>query len=415
MQLAKSDWNPTLLEDVGLVADRVPELGDMLNDFLDPFRDCYIRSDQRQNGEVFVKGLLSDLDRKSFEPIAMHYETSVRGMQLFMQNAPFDDVKMAQIYRNRLSSRVNDPEGMLNVDSTEFVKKGNHSVGVSRQHCGRLGKTENCQSGVFIGYASEKGYGLVNYRLFMPEKWFTEKYEPLRKKCCVPDDVTFKTKPEIAAEMLNEIAGSGMYQAKWIGCDGLFGTSKTFLDSLPKEYYYFADIHSPALVWMEMPEVAIPKHNGQGRPPTKPKASFPPVPVSQIATDDSISWERVILGEGSQGPIIADVKVLRVIERRNKLPGNEVWLYIRRFRDGRLKFSLSNAPADIPKTELHRAATLRWPIEQCFEECKSYLGMGHCEARSWNAWYRYILFVMMAHLFILEVRQHFKKKQESQS
>ncbi len=81
-------------------------------------------------------------------------------------------------------------------------------------------------------------------------------------------------------------------------------------------------------------------------------------------------------------------------------------------RDGKLKFSLSNAPVDIPKAQLHRAATLRWPIEQCFQECKSYLGMGHCEARSWKAWHRYILFLLIAHLFILEVRQHFKKTGE---
>ena len=409
MQLAKSDWNPKLLDEVGLGVDQVSELGNMLNDYLAPFQDCYLRSDQRQNGEVFVKGLLSDLDRKSMEPIALRYEQSVRGMQLFLQDAPFDDVKMAQIYKETLSSRVNDPEGMLSVDSTEFVKKGKHSVGVSRQHCGRLGKTENCQSGVFLGYAGEKGYGLVSYRLFMPEKWFTKEYEPLRQKCRVPDDVTFKTKPEMAAEMINEVIYSGLYQAKWIGCDSLFGASKTFLDSLPKECYYFADIHAPTLVWREMPEVALPEFSGQGRRPTKLKPSFTPVLVSQIATDDSIPWERVILAEGSQGPIFADVKVLRVIECRDNLPGNEVWLYIRRFTDGKLKFSLSNAPANIPKAELHRAATLRWPIEQCFQECKSYLGMGHCEARSWNAWYRYILFVLITHLFILEVRQRFKK------
>jgi len=121
----------------------------------------------------------------------------------------------------------------------------------------------------------------------------------------------------------------------------------------------------------------------------------------------------VILAEGAKGPIFADVKVLRVIERRDDLPGNDVWLYIRRYRDGKLKFSLSNAPADIPKEELHRAATLRWPIEQCFEETKSYLGMDHCEARSWTAWRRHVMFVLIAHLFILEVRQHFKKKRRT--
>jgi len=409
MQLAKADWYPELLNEVGLDADQVPELGGMLNGFLDPFRECYQRSDQQRNGEIFIKGVLSDLDRKSIEPIALRYEAGVRGMQLFMENSPFDDVRMTQIYKSRLSSRVNDPEGMLNVDSTEFVKKGKHSVGVARQHCGRLGKTENCQSVVFVGYASDRGYGLVSNQLFMPEKWFSKEYESLRKKCCVPDNVTFKTKPEMAGEMLKEAFNSGLFKAKWIGCDSLFGASKTFLDGLPQECWYFADIHSPTLVWRDRPEVALPEYRGRGQRPTKLKASFPPVPVSQIATDDSIPWERVILAEGAQGPIVADVKVLRVIECRDNLPGRDVWLYIRRFRDGKLKFSLSNAPADIPKEELHRAATLRWPIEQCFEETKDYLGMDHCEARSWNALYRHIMFVLIAHLFILEVRQHFKK------
>ena len=411
MQLAIPDWNPTLLDDAGLSADQVGELGHLLDDFLDPFRDCYVRSDQRDDGEALVKGLLSNLDRKSIEPIALHYQKHPRVMQEFMQEARFNHAGMLKIYENELSKRVNDPDGMLSCDSSELVKKGNHSVGVARQHCGRLGKTENCQSGVFIGYASDKGYGLVSYNLFMPEKWFTDEYEPLRKKCHVPEHVTFKTKPEMAAEMLNAAFRSGMFPAKWIGCDSLFGASKTFLDSLPKGYYYFADIHSPTLVWRERPEVALPKHKGlDGRPTTRLKTSFPPVPASQIATDDSIPWERVVLAEGSQGPIVADVKVLRVIESRDNLPGNEVWLYIRRFMDGKLKFSLSNAPADIPKVELHRAATLRWPIEQCFEECKSFLGLGHCEARSWNAWHLYIMFILIAHLFILEVRQRFKKK-----
>ena len=279
MQLAIPDWNPTLLDDVGLGADQAPELGRMLNDFLDPFRDCYVRSDQRQDGEVFVKGLLSNLDRKSIEPIALRYEKNPRVMQEFMHDACFDDTRMVEIYKNELSSRVNDPDGMLSVDSTELVKKGKHSVGVARQHCGRLGKTENCQSGVFIGYASEKGYGLVSSELFMPEKWFSDEYQILREQCHVPEHVTFRTKPEMAAEMLNAAFRSGMFQAKWIGCDSLFGASKTFLDSLPKECWYFADIHSPTLVWREMPEVAVP----EGKQATKLKASFPPVQVSQIA------------------------------------------------------------------------------------------------------------------------------------
>ena len=152
----------------------------------------------------------------------------------------------------------------LSRDSTEFVKKGKYSVAVARQHCGRLGKTDNCQSAVFIGYASKLGYGLVNYELFMPEKWFTDEYAPLRKKCCVPDDVTFKTKPQMAGEILKDAINSGLFKAKWIGCDSLFGASKTFLDGLPEECWYFADIHSPTLVWKDRPEAPVPEYSRRG-------------------------------------------------------------------------------------------------------------------------------------------------------
>jgi SRSO17 transposase len=298
---------------------------------------------------------------------------------------------------------------MLSCDSTEFVKKGKHSVGVARQYCGRLGKTENCQSGVFIGYAGDRGYGLVDYELYMPEKWFTGEYRDLRYDCWAPDDVTYKTKTELASEMLESAFSSGLFPARWIGCNSFFGNNKPFLDSLPDGCCYFADIHCTTVVFTSMPEVALPEYGGRGKRPTRLKTSFPPVPVSRIATDDSIPWEKVILGEGSKGPIIADIKALRVIERRDDLPGDEVWLYIRRLTDGELKFSLSNAPADIERAELDRAAIMRWPIEQCFEEGKSYLGLDHCEARSWTAWHRHIMFVLIAHLFILEVRQRFKK------
>ena len=409
MQLAIPDWSPDLLAEAGLTANEIAGLGEMLNEYLDPFRDCYQRRDQRQNGEIFVKGLLSALDRKSVEPIALRYGSSVRGMQIFIKETLFNDQEMLQIYKKQLSLRVDDPDGMLNLDSTDFPKKGKYSVAVSRQYCGALGKTENCQSGVFIGYASTRGYGLVDRRLFVPEKWFGEDCKPLRERCGIPEDLTFKTKVELASELLKRVDASGLFQAKWIGCDSFFGTSKDFLDSIPEGRYYFADVHANVSVWRERPQVFMPEPKPTGRPRSKPKCSYPPSAVSELAADDSIPWERVILGEGSKGPIITDVKVLRVVECRDKLPGRDVWLYIRRYEDGRIKFSLSNAPADIPKKELHRAATLRWPIEQCFEECKSYLGMGHCESRSWNAWHQHMLFVMIAHLFVLEVRQRFKK------
>ncbi|HZK26068.1 MAG TPA: IS701 family transposase [Thermoclostridium sp.] len=410
------DWNPTILDDAGVTTEEVMQLGEMLEDYLSSYSECYGHIGQRRNCEGFIKGVLSDVRRKSIEPIALEYfgEKGVRPMQIFFKDSPMDDEKMLKIYQERLASMIADPNGMINTDGSDFPKKGKKSVGVQRQYCGSHGKTENCQAGVFVGYSSGKGYGLVDLSLFLPEKWCSDEYKDLRKECKVPEDIEFKSKIEIALELIGDAFDSGKFPAKWIGCDSFFGRSKEFLDSLPEDIYYFASIPENLLVFIEMPDVGIPQNKGWGRKCTKERALTDPVKVSSIAADTSIPWRRVILGEGSKGPIVADVKVLRVIDvedtgGKTYLPSIEQWLYIRRYEDGTIKCSFSNAPEDIPLEELHKAATMRWPIEQCFKECKNYLGMGGYEARSWPAWHRHMLLVMVAHLFIIELRFNFKK------
>lgn len=421
MMLHTPDWSPDILEQAGITTDEVLRLGSLLDDYLASFQECYSRSDQRDHGETFVKGLLSNLERKSIEPIALEYTgpKGVRPMQIFFKDSPIKDDLMLQLYQRRLASAISGPNGMINTDGSDFVKKGKDSVGVSRQYCGVLGKVENCQAGVFVGYSSDRGYGLIDRRLYMPKAWFGPDYAELCEECKVPRDLQFKTKVELALEMINQTIASGLFPARWIGCDSFFGRNKEFLASLPKEYYYFADIPENIMIWPKQPDVSVAKYSGRGRKPIKLQASTKPVPVSQIAKDENIPWQRVFLGEGAKGAIIADVKCLRIVEAIKDEPSNqylpyqEVWLYIRKYADGKIKYAFSNAPADIKHEELDQAATKRWPIEQCFEECKSYLGMGHYETRSWTAWHRHMLFVFIAHLFTIELRLMFKKNSNS--
>ncbi len=418
MMLHTPDWSPDILKQAGITEDEVLKLGNLLDDYLASYQVCYSRSDQQKHGETFVKGLLSNLERKSIEPIALEYTgpKGVRPLQIFFKDSPMNDSLMHKIYRQRLAFAISGQDGMINTDGSDFVKKGKDSVGVYRQYCGVLGKVENCQAGVFVGYSSDQGYGLVERRLYMPEAWFGDDYAGLRKECEVPKELQFKTKVELASEMINQTIASGLFPARWIGCDSFFGRNKEFLASLPEGYCYFADIPENIMVWIEMPTVSVAEYSGHGRKPINPQASTKPVPVSQIAKNNSIPWQQVILGEGAKGPIIAAVKCLRVVEAKRDdatkyyLPYQEVWLYIRKYADGKVKYAFSNASADIKQAELDKAATMRWPIEQCFEECKSYLGMGHYETRSWIAWHRHMLFVFMAHLFTIELRLMFKKK-----
>jgi SRSO17 transposase len=298
---------------------------------------------------------------------------------------------------------------MITIDESGEPKKGSHSVGVARQYNGSLGKNDNCQVGVYIGYSGVGGYGLIDRRLFLPEKWFSEDYKSLREECGVPEDMVFQTKLEIASTMLDKVLSSGLFPARWVGVDSLYGVSKGFLAAIPKNLWYFADVKSNTLVFAKQPKMVTPEYSGRGRRDLKPKPSIAPVHVEALANDESFIWNKVILGEGAKGPIIAHEKCLRVTMCDDDHPGETVWLYIRRFEDDTLKFAISNAPFDTSLHDIRAAALMRWPIEQCFLECKNELGLDHCEARSWNAWHRHTLLVFLAHLFLITLRLKYKK------
>jgi len=155
----------------------------------------------------------------------------------------------------------------------------------------------------------------------------------------------------------------------------------------------------------------VPRYHGRGKRPRKPRVvSGGPVTVAKVASDPGLDWRWATLAEGAKGPIMAEVARLRVIPSRDGVPGAECWLFICKYPDGELKYALSNAPKSISFRKLTRAATLRWPIEQCFQEGKEQLGMDHYEHRSWPGWHRHMLFVFLAQLFLLRLRDRFKKK-----
>ena len=168
-----------------------------------------------------------------------------------------------------------------------------------------------------------------------------------------------------------------------------------------------------------MPEMIPSKRARQGGK-RRIHPSFPPIYVEEIANDESIPWKEVYLGDGAKGPIYADTKCIRCVSYqtnysgdsgRTKLtvPDEEVWLSIRRQEDGNIRYLLSNAPSEISREELDKASRMRWPIEQCFKECKSHLGMGDYESRTYRAWGRHILLVMLAQFFITELQIEIKK------
>ena len=419
MQLQKNTWHEGIIEEAN-VRGLMDKLPDMLQTFMDRFTGCFRRSEQTFHANVYVKGLMSKLERKSVEPIALEFIDNPRGprnMQNFMKESKWDDEGATTIYQEGLSERLSEDDGMLTVDESGMLKKGDNSVGVAPQYCGSVGKVANSQVGVFVGYSGSKGYGLISTQLFMPEKWFDEEHEQKRKDCAVPEDLIFKTKPQIALDLIHKIEQSGLFKAKWIGMDCLYGNSKEFLEAITDKYWYFADIHKEALVWRVQPTFEVPDYKGRGPRPKKMAATTPAEQVSKIAADDTLPWRRMYLGEGSKGPIYSDIKCTRIFrafaKETGEVPIKSCWLFIRRLDNGETRFSVSNAPEETPVTELCKASLMRWPIEQCFHEAKDELGMDHYEFRSWTAWHRHMLLVFIASAFLLEIRLHVIDKKKS--
>lgn len=415
MMLCQPDWSPDLFAEVGLNEQSIAELGPFLGEYLNHYSSCYSHKAQHENGETYIKGLLSDLDRKSIEPIALRYldERAVRTLQMFLKDSPWDDERMKQLYQARVCATPKDRGGMITVDGSDFPKKGSQSAGVHRQYCGRLGKVENCQAGVFVGYSSANGYGLLDSRLYLPQVWFEDTHKERWGKCDIPETTEFRTKPQLALEMIQQAMKSHDLPFQWVGCDGAFGSDIEFRKGLPESVWFFADVHSTQRVFRERPSWSVPERKGRGRRSSKEIPSVPAVAVSTIAQDESLPWRDMVLMEGSKGPVRTLVKYCRVVEVQDDRDGEELWLYIRKYEDGRIKYALCNAPAIVDAQALHHAATLRWPIEQCFQECKSFLGMGHYETRSYLGWHRHMLLVMIAHQFVLEVRHQFQKKNDN--
>lgn len=416
MATAKAGWNTKGMPSFQMEPEDLPELVKAFGEYYVLFRDCFGRVEHEELSRSYLQGLLSSLERKSTEPMALSLlgESRVSALQRFMNTGVWDAEKAGKRHRQEAAKTVSEAGGVWSVDGSDFPKKGTESVGVSRQYCGRLGKVDNCQAGVFVGYTSSQGHALVDRRLFLPERWFTGEYRARFEKCRIPDETKFRTKPELALEMIQALHKEGLFSAQWVTGDDFFGRNPAFRDGLPTGLLYLLDIPSDTRVWTKRPEIIIPRPSKTGRRPRKAhlKRGEPKViRVSVLAGDSALCWKTVTVAEGAQGPIRARIARIRAVESRDGLPGKDLWLFLRKsLTDGQVKYAYSNAPGDIPLQEMIRVSALRWPIEQCFQEGKSEIGMDHYEHRSWDAWHRHMTLVFLAQLFLLRVRHRFKKK-----
>jgi SRSO17 transposase len=366
------------------------------------FAPHFPRREARERSARYLRGLLGPVERKNGWQLAEAAgEQGPDGMQRLLNQARWDAEAVRDELQRFVAERFGDPEGSFILDETGFLKKGTKSVGVQRQYSGTAGKLENCQVAVFLGYASRRGHVLVDRALYLPREWAED---PARRaEAEVPDAVGFRTKPELAWQLLERARANGL-AARWVVGDTVYGNDPALrarLQTLAPACHYVLAVSASAPVWAaaEGEQAGTPapgRLRWQGGTARAVAAALP-----------GGSWERLAVAQGAKGPRVYDWAAVRVAGGEQGWPGAECWLLARRSvgDPGELAYYLSNAPAQTPLRTLARVAAGRWPIEQCFEEAKGEAGLDHYEVRQWESWQRHITLSLLAHAFLAGLKR----------
>src|SRR3989442_701703 len=237
------------------------------------YSPLFQRREQREAAHTYLQGLLATLPRKSIEPMVLAVDgvapKAVRAMQSFISEGQWNDERLLHQHWKEVETDLGADDGVLMFDGSDFPKQGGHSVGVKRQYCGELGKRANCQASVFVGYVSSQGYTMLDRRLYVPAEWLTDDaYTERRRQCGLPPDLTFKTKPELAQEMIAAVVQSQALRCRWVVADEAFGGNPRFLEGAAGlGLWYFAEVPHTTRVWGARPATHVPPWRVCGRRP----------------------------------------------------------------------------------------------------------------------------------------------------
>jgi len=352
----------------------------------------------------WVHGLLLDGIRKNAAELARAVPGGdVQAMQQFLTDSTWQCEPLIRQLQVMAQETLGCPDGILVADDTGFPKKGTESVGVARQYTGTLGKVDNCQIGVFLAYVTDRGRLLVDGRLYLPKQWAADRVR--RRKAGVPRGVRFRTKAELALEMIERAVG-GPLSVQWVACDDGYGRDGGFRQRLEALGLLFVcEVPSDQRVWTELPVLPPPETGRMGRPRTRAHVlpgAAKPHKVRDLAPTLT-GWRRIRVRRGTKKPILSDWVALRLWPSMHRQPGPEQWLLVER-SDAGLKYYLSNASAQTPLETMARVAKQEWFVEPCFRDAKQEIGLGDYEARKWQAWHHHMTLCMLAALFLTIVQ-----------
>jgi SRSO17 transposase len=395
------------------------------------FAPLFGRREAQAQSLVYLNGLLLGSGRKSAEPMALAFgqptdegisQNQVLALQRFLTCSPWSAQQVHGAIQAVFAQRLRPATAHWSIgtvgviDESGFVKKGTESVGVQRQYCGRVGKKENCQVGVFLVGVTPAGSALLDQQLYLPKGWASDTKR--RQKTAVPEALTFQTKPQIGIELLRRTRSQGLVNFDWVIADEFYGHNGTFLDHLEHmQQRYVVEVPVNTTVWTVDPQTQVPSHEGR----RGPVATLPPRErvrqhvrsVRELAQSlPAAAWQVLQLRAGAKGPLAFAFARVRVWAVRQRKPGPVCWLILRRSLapDAELKYYLSNAAAEEPLETMALVTGTRYSVEEFFEEGKGYLGMAQYEARAWSSWHHHMSLVALAHLFVTLTRQRLKKK-----
>ena len=375
-----------------------------LDSFLAQFDDCIKTKPSRRHLRTYIGGQLSDLERKSVEPIALHAGTPVRTLQEFLQIHRWDEELVLKRIRDIIIRDHASSDAIAVIDETSTPKKGNHTVGVQRQYCGATGKRDNCVVSVHLGYAADGFHTLLDSDLFLPkDSWATDPDRRVEAK--IPEDIAYLPKWKIALNQLTRAVENGV-NFQWTTADELYGGTSGFrrgVDALGIRYV--VEIPRRVMGWTKQPVLEYPVESSkQGRPRIKPRLAEnqgKPRRVDDLWRRGGPSWTDYHVKDTEKGPLVWTARHTNFTVSHDGLPTEDVRLIVaKNKRSGEVKYFLSNAPEDVPVSKLMWVAFNRWRIERMFQDAKGNVGLDHFEARRWKAVRRHLILTMVSLLFL---------------
>jgi SRSO17 transposase len=387
-----------LLDEADVPAGLLRGVLPRLQTFLEPFVASLARAEQRHNAQHYVQGLLSDLEDKNAEAIAYLHDQQRQALQKFLGQSLWDHEPLLDELVRQVATELGEPDGVLVLDPSAFPKKGAASVGVQRQWCGRLGKVDNCQVGLYLGYVSRREHALVDVRLYLPQEWAKDR--PRRLKAGVPKAVRFRTRHQLALEMLDQ--RGALLPHAWVTGDDEMGRCAWFRKELRKrqECYLLA---VPSNTQIRDLAAEDPPGSGRGRPRRAPFVRVDAWARAQAAD----AWQTLEVRAGDKGPLVVQGTRTLVQARYQRRVSDAVeWLVVFREQQGdgtwKHDYLLAAAPLTTSLVEFARVFKAEHMIEDCLKRAKGEAGLADYQVRTWEGWHHHQTLALVATWFLTQ-------------